>query len=213
MNICQFQHPIEYTSCIIDDESNQNILVQCHTNFQKKQSMNASTQEQTDYSEISQHEQDSTLLDIEVDQYLYSINLRHNPTFQQEEFIHNFLSHNTIQKLKLGLTAELAEDDNTKKFEEWLYMLRNRNGQNLARELKVKKYLEKKRNRTYEKRVQYQVRQKVAGERMRIKGRFITWRQAVKLLDGDESKKEWTYNDYFRIKALLYSKYNLVNNL
>lgn len=33
------------------------------------------------------------------------------------------------------------------------------------------------------------------------------------MLDGDESKKEWTYNDYFRIKALLYSKYNLVNNL
>lgn len=56
---------------------------------------------------------------------------------------------------------------------------------------------------------------------MRIKGRFITWRQvyniiekqAVNMLEGDDSKKEWTYNDYFRIKALLYSKYNLVNNL
>ncbi|CAD8081348.1 unnamed protein product [Paramecium primaurelia] len=213
MNICQFQNQFDYTNCMLDDESNQNILIQCHTNIQKKQSMNTSTQGQSDNSEISQAEQDSSILDIEVDQYLFNINLRHYPTFQQEEFIHNFLSHNTIQKLKLGLSTELAEDDKTKKFEEWLFSLRNRNGQNLARELKVKKYLEKKRNRTYEKRVQYQVRQKVAGERMRIKGRFITWRQAVKMLDGDESKKEWTYNDYFRIKALLYSKYNLVNNL
>lgn len=57
--------------------------------------------------------------------------------------------------MKLGLNTELAEDDKTKKFEEWLFSLRNKNGENLARELKVKKYLEKKRNRTYEKRVQY----------------------------------------------------------
>ncbi|CAD8084291.1 unnamed protein product [Paramecium sonneborni] len=213
MNNCQFQNQIDYANNMFDDESNQNILVKTKANLKKQQSISASTQEQSDYSEISYIEQDSTIPDIEVDQYLYNINLRHYPTFQQEEFIHNFLSHNTISKLKMGLTNELANDEQTKKFEEWIFSLRNRNGQNLARELKVKKYLEKKRNRTYEKRVHYQVRQKVAEERMRIKGRFITWRQAVKMLDADQSKKQWTYNDYFRIKALLYSKYNLVNNL
>lgn len=71
---------------------------------------------------------------------------------------------------------DIVDDEETQKFEEWVQSLHKQNGAQLARELKVKKYLEKKRSRTYEKKVHYLVRQKVAGERMRIKGRFITWR-------------------------------------
>lgn len=51
---------------------------------------------------------------------------------------------------------------------------------------------------------------------MRIRGRFITWRevtltiniiQAVKLIDT-EHPESWTYSDYFQIKNLLYAKFN-----
>uniref|UniRef100_A0A7S3JHE8 CCT domain-containing protein n=1 Tax=Euplotes harpa TaxID=151035 RepID=A0A7S3JHE8_9SPIT len=56
------------------------------------------------------------------------------------------------------------------------------------RELKVKKYLEKKRLRKWDKKVNYESRKKVADTRPRYKGRFVSFEQAGELID--EYKKE-----------------------
>lgn len=57
---------------------------------------------------------------------------------------------------------------------------------------KVKKYLEKKKRRNWEKQVNYESRKKVADTRPRYKGRFLTSEQAVELsqeLKLDENRK------------------------
>ena len=56
------------------------------------------------------------------------------------------------------------------------------------RDLKVKKYLEKKKKRTWDKKVNYESRKKVADTRPRYKGRFVSFEQAGDLLD--EYKKD-----------------------
>jgi hypothetical protein len=57
------------------------------------------------------------------------------------------------------------------------------------RRAKVIKYLEKKKRRKYVKRIKYQRRQKVAGNKIRIQGRFVTKEQAMKIL-GDAGKTQ-----------------------
>jgi len=44
-------------------------------------------------------------------------------------------------------------------------------------------YLEKRRRRSFAKKVAYDCRKKVADQRIRVKGRFVTRTQALKLLD------------------------------
>ena len=49
------------------------------------------------------------------------------------------------------------------------------------RQQKIKKYLEKRRKRRFNKRIHYDCRKRVADQRIRIKGRFITKEQAYAL--------------------------------
>ncbi len=51
-----------------------------------------------------------------------------------------------------------------------------------VRRLKVESYLEKRRNKTWNRKICYNCRQKVAEERLRIKGKFIKKRRAMELL-------------------------------
>ena len=46
---------------------------------------------------------------------------------------------------------------------------------------KIQKYLEKKRQRKWHKKIHYSCRKKVADQRVRVKGRFISKQQAMKL--------------------------------
>ena len=50
------------------------------------------------------------------------------------------------------------------------------------RKLKVERYLQKRRNKTWNKKICYNCRQKVAEERLRIKGKFIKKRRAMQIL-------------------------------
>ena len=50
------------------------------------------------------------------------------------------------------------------------------------RRLKVERYLEKRRMKTWNKKICYNCRQKVAEERLRVKGKFIKKRKAMDLL-------------------------------
>lgn len=50
------------------------------------------------------------------------------------------------------------------------------------RQAKINLYREKRKRRTYTKRVAYDCRKKVADQRIRIKGRFVTKQQALELL-------------------------------
>jgi hypothetical protein len=50
------------------------------------------------------------------------------------------------------------------------------------RQQKIKKYLEKRRKRRFSKRIHYDCRKRVADQRIRIKGRFITKEQAYALV-------------------------------
>lgn len=51
-----------------------------------------------------------------------------------------------------------------------------------VRRLKVERYLEKRRSKTWNRKICYNCRQKVAEERLRIKGKFIKKRRAMELL-------------------------------
>lgn len=48
-----------------------------------------------------------------------------------------------------------------------------------VRRLKVERYLEKRRSKTLNRKICYNCRQKVAEERLRIKGKFIKKRRAM----------------------------------
>ncbi|CAK70668.1 unnamed protein product (macronuclear) [Paramecium tetraurelia] len=50
-------------------------------------------------------------------------------------------------------------------------------------------------------------------ERLRVKGRFVTWTQALKMLNQQQDTiKSWTYNDYFKIKNLLNEKFGAIRS-
>ena len=51
-----------------------------------------------------------------------------------------------------------------------------------TRRLKVERYLQKRRKKTWNRKICYNCRQKVAEERLRIKGKFIKKRRAMEML-------------------------------
>jgi len=53
------------------------------------------------------------------------------------------------------------------------------------RRAKIEKYLQKRKKRTWNKKISYDCRKKVADSRLRIKGRFVTKEQAITMLGGD----------------------------
>lgn len=60
-------------------------------------------------------------------------------------------------------------------------LLASANMRYTERQLKIQKYLEKKRKRTWHKKISYSCRKKVADQRLRVKGRFISKKQADSL--------------------------------
>lgn len=61
------------------------------------------------------------------------------------------------------------------------------------RRLKIERYLEKKKKRTWIKKIHYDCRKRVADNRLRVKGRFVTRSKALDLFkdqdfDGQETK-------------------------
>jgi hypothetical protein len=54
------------------------------------------------------------------------------------------------------------------------------------RQEKIDRYLEKRRRRSFTKKVAYDCRKKVADQRIRVKGRFVTRKQALELLEFPE---------------------------
>lgn len=57
----------------------------------------------------------------------------------------------------------------------------------MERKEKVQRYLAKRKNRIWGKKVSYDCRKRVADSRLRIKGRFITRKQASRILKQDVS--------------------------
>ena len=66
------------------------------------------------------------------------------------------------------------------------------------RKKKIMKYLEKRSRRNYAKKISYHCRKRVADQRIRVKGRFVSTKQA-ELLRGLENEKNnvpWSWNAY-----------------
>ncbi|KAM3143109.1 hypothetical protein pb186bvf_004695 [Paramecium bursaria] len=133
-----------------------------------------------------------------VEMHLIDLQMRFPPTHKQEDFLAQYIKSDDLLRIKIGLTEEMINDEESQKFEEWVEQLcTSTNHQSLkemARRQKVKRYLEKKHSRTYEKKVHYHIRQKVAEERLRVKGRFVTWNQALKMLNETQ--------EFFQMKSL-----------
>ncbi|CAK70390.1 unnamed protein product (macronuclear) [Paramecium tetraurelia] len=152
-----------------------------------------------------------------VEQHLEELRMRFTPSQKQEDFISTYVKGDDLLRIKVGLCEEILNDEETQKFEVWVEQLctstNHESLKEMARKQKVKRYLEKKHSRTYEKKVHYHIRQKVAEERLRVKGRFVTWTQALKMLnEQQDSNKSWTYNDYFKIKNLLNEKFGAIKS-
>jgi hypothetical protein len=58
------------------------------------------------------------------------------------------------------------------------------------RQKKIQRYLEKKKKRTWVKRIHYDCRKKVADNRLRIKGRFVTRNKAFDIINEGGNKLE-----------------------
>ena len=52
----------------------------------------------------------------------------------------------------------------------------------LERKFKVSKYIQKKKKRVWKKKISYDCRKRVADNRLRVKGKFVTKKQACNIL-------------------------------
>jgi hypothetical protein len=101
----------------------------------------------------------------------------------------NFKKPETAQELLSGLTlpAEVEEYiNNSKIFHQIKAPIQKKIGTLTLEErrAKIERYLEKRKRRTWNKRVNYDCRKKVADNRLRIKGRFVTKTQAFSMLES-----------------------------
>ena len=75
------------------------------------------------------------------------------------------------------------------------------------RRIKIEKYLQKRKKRTWNKKISYDCRKKVADSILRIKGRFVTKEQAVAML-GDDGIYDLDKISSSDIKNLLILKFD-----
>jgi len=78
------------------------------------------------------------------------------------------------------------------------------------RRIKIDKYLEKRKRRTWNKRVNYDCRKKVADNRLRIKGRFVTKDQAFSMLEAFEIPFDPETITNVEIKELLTERFGSI---
>lgn len=66
------------------------------------------------------------------------------------------------------------------------------------RKEKILRYLEKRSRRKYTKRISYQCRKRVADQRIRVKGRFVSSKQAERLrgLENEKNNVPWPWQAY-----------------
>lgn len=84
--------------------------------------------------------------------------------------------------LPLDLANLLIEREIPLSYVRGLLMVKDQKEIKSIRRLKVERYLEKRRNKTWNKKICYNCRQRVAEERLRIKGKFIKKRRAMQIL-------------------------------
>ena len=143
----------------------------------------------------------------------YLFNSKSEPTFGQNILMATQENHNLMQ-IPNDLNEMLHSNLNSNSINSELIQLHG--GKRIGsltieeRRLKVEKFLQKKKNRTWNKKISYDCRKRVADSRLRIKGRFVTKKQAGELLTDDVSL---TMNDFEKIskneiKNKLNTKYN-----
>ena len=75
------------------------------------------------------------------------------------------------------------------------------------RRIKIEKYLQKRKKRTWSKKISYDCRKRVADSRLRIKGRFVTKEQAFAMLGADALGRDISEISTSEIKNLLNAKF------
>lgn len=88
----------------------------------------------------------------------------------------------------LGLPVEVEEMLNSSKLFSNLQLSSTRKIGTLTveeRRIKVEKYFEKRKKRTWSKKINYDCRKRVADSRLRFKGRFVTKSQAFAMLEEE----------------------------
>lgn len=129
---------------------------------------------------FSENASDEIFLQAITDDSLYSC----FESFSESESLFNFpiLDHN--EKISL---FELPEPDLEIPIEKLESKLSEHHPDIInsfsspERQAKIQRYLEKKRKRTWHKKIHYSCRKKVADQRIRVKGRFVSKNQAVTL--------------------------------
>jgi hypothetical protein len=80
------------------------------------------------------------------------------------------------------------------------------------RRIKIEKYLEKRKKRTWCKKISYDCRKRVADSRLRIKGRFVTKDQAFVMLGSEASGLDMEKISNTEIKTLLLQKFGATSS-
>eukprot|EP01016_Furgasonia_blochmanni_P053010 TRINITY_DN8515_c0_g2_i2.p1 TRINITY_DN8515_c0_g2~~TRINITY_DN8515_c0_g2_i2.p1 ORF type:complete len:637 (-),score=152.53 TRINITY_DN8515_c0_g2_i2:76-1986(-) len=119
-----------------------------------------------------------------------------NQILQKSDELSQFLKHSR-EEGGLNLPSEIHFQRNIEKiisstnlFSDILFSQHKRKIGPLTveeRQAKVEKYLQKRKQRSWNRRISYDCRKRVADSRLRVKGRFVTKEQAIALLSSDGS--------------------------